>query len=112
MGLRRIGVTVAKLVAPLAVAVLPAMAVAQSNYYTEYNKTVTFVGVQGNGGYVSFTVAPTANCNYNNIYFDITTDAGKAYLSILLTARAEGKPLGRIDYTISSGMCNLSLAQL
>lgn len=112
MGLRRIGVSVAKLIMPLTIAMLPGMAVAQQNSYSEPNKTVQFVGVQGNSGYVSFTTPMTAGCAYDNVYFDITTDAGKAELSVILTARASNRPLGRVDYTVSSGLCYVAIVQL
>jgi len=71
------------------------------------------LGVQWNSGYVDFTVPFSEPCLNGVIYFDITTDAGKGALSVLLTAQASGKPVRRIDYsTDSQGRCLIDLVQL
>lgn len=71
------------------------------------------LGVQWNSGYVDFTVPFSEPCLNGVIYFDISTEAGKGALSILLTAHASGKPIRRIDYsTDAQGMCRIDLVQL
>jgi len=77
------------------------------------NVTIYILGTHDNWGYVSFTEPLTETCNWNNIYFRIDEDSGKAAMSILLTAHASGRTLTRVDYTKdSTGRCILDLAQL
>jgi hypothetical protein len=80
---------------------------------TEYNKTIVHVGAQWSLGYVLFTVLPTAGCNYGNVYLDTSTDAGKAYFSVLLTAYTASRPISRIDYTKGAdGTCTVDLVEM
>ena len=75
--------------------------------------TIQAVGTQGGIGYVAFTTPFTEICNWNNAYFNLTTDAGKATLSVLLTAHASGRPITRIDYSKDNqGTCWIDLVQL
>ena len=108
---KRLGLCLVKCLAPLIIGITPGVALAQQTY-TEYNKTVAAAGVQDSNGYVSFA-ATTANCLYNIVYFDITTDAGKAYLSVALTAKATNTPLSRVGYSMAStGICTATLVEL
>jgi hypothetical protein len=79
---------------------------------TDTNLTITGVGSQaGVGGYIYVSPGTSGGCGI--IYFDISTDAGRGKLSIALTARASGRPIARVDYTVgSSGACTASLIQL
>lgn len=80
---------------------------------TEYNKAIGHVGAQGGNGYVTFSVAPTAGCNWGNVYLDITTDQGKACFSVLLTAYSSNRPISRIDYTkATDGTCTVDLVEM
>ncbi len=80
---------------------------------TELNKSISHVGAQGPLGYVIFSVPPSAGCNWGNVYLDITTDAGKAYFSVLLTAYTSGRPISRIDYTKGTdGTCTAGLVEM
>jgi hypothetical protein len=92
----------------LAVLSSPAMAT------TEYNKTIVHVGAQGSNGYVIFSVPPTADCSWGNVYLNITTDAGRAYYALLLTAYTSNRPISRIDYTkdANSGTCTVDLIEM
>lgn len=79
----------------------------------EYNKAIAHVGVQGSMGYVTLSVAPSAGCNWGGVYLNVTTDGGKALLSLLLTAYASGRPLSRIDYTkAADGTCTADLIEM
>lgn len=80
---------------------------------TELNKTIVHVGAQWNLGYVLFSVLPSAGCNYNNIYLDTSTDAGKAQFTVLLSAYTSGRPISRIDYTKGTdGTCTVDLVEM
>ncbi len=86
-----------------------------SNAYAETQGplTIAYVGTQGDMGYAAFTTPFSQACNWNNVYFSLADDAGKAALSVLLTAHASGRPISRIDYTRDSqGQCWLDLVQL
>ncbi|EQB11670.1 hypothetical protein [Sphingobium lactosutens] len=86
----------------------PALAVIDSN------RTISRVGVQGSNStaYVQFTVAPSAGCNYDTLYISLTTDAGRAIYSLLLTADASGNIINRVDYLISNGTCTINLIEI
>ncbi len=74
---------------------------------------IAVLGTQWNTGYVSFTAPLVDTCQFNNVYINLTTDGGRAALSVLLTAHASGRPISRIDYSKDSqGMCWLELVQL
>ena len=99
------------LIAILAVTALlsPRVAFADTE---ETNQTILHVGVQGSTGYILLATPPTGGCAYNALYFDLTTDAGKAYLSTALTAHASNASISRIDYSIASGTCNVTLLEM
>lgn len=93
----------------LAAALSPTLALAQ----TDYAKPIQHVGVQGNMGYIIFTTPPSAGCLNNDVYFDVTSDAGKGYFATAMSAYMAGKPVSRIDYTKGSdGICTPSLIEL
>lgn len=98
-----------------ALSLLPAIAVISSSAMatSEYNKSIAHVGTQGSTAYVIFTVAPSAGCNYSDIYLDLTTDAGKASYSLLITAYSSSRPISRVDYTkATDGTCTLDLVEM
>lgn len=92
----------------LSLGTLPNPALATS----EYNKIIAHVGLQSYNGYVNFTVTPIGGCSYGNIYFNIETDVGKAYYSLLLTAFSQGKAISRVDYTNIDGSCMVDLIEM
>jgi len=76
--------------------------------------TITATGAQApSGGYFRIAENLLVNCKYNVIYFDISSDFGKAAYSTLLAAKASGKKLSRISYTQDPGSerCNLDLLE-
>ena len=81
--------------------------------YSEGNKTILRVGSQSGNGYVSFTVPPNEVCNWGNIYFDMSTDAGRSYYALLLSAKAAERPLSRVDYNkAADGTCTMTLVEM
>lgn len=96
-------------VTALFTASLPAPASATTQNFV----TIDRVGVQFTNLYVRFTTALTLSCNWGALYLDITTDKGKAILSVLLTARAAGIQLSRVDYAMDgSGLCTIDLVEI
>jgi hypothetical protein len=84
-----------------------------ANATSELSKTIDHMGVQFTNLYVRFTTPFTQSCSYGNLYLDITTDKGKAILSVLLTARAAGIQLSRVDYTMDgNGLCTIDLVEI
>lgn len=79
---------------------------------SEYNKAIAHVGAQSSNGYVTFTVPPTGSCSFGNIYLNLTTDSGKAYYALLMTAYAGGRPISRVDYTNTAGTCTIDLVEM
>ena len=79
---------------------------------TENGKTISHVGAQSGQAYVMFTAPPSGSCNFNVIYLDVSTDAGRAYYTILLTAYLQNKTLSRVDYHTSSGNCYIDLVEI
>jgi len=58
-------------------------------------------------------VPPTAGCNWNNVYLNISTDTGKSYFALLMTAYVAGKPISRMDYTKdAAGTCIVDLVEM
>jgi hypothetical protein len=96
------------MIAMLAASAVPAMGA------TESSKMISHVGVQGGAiGYVIFAVPPTQGCAYNNIYFDVSTDTGKAYYALLLSAKSGNVPVSRIDFTKdAAGTCTANLVEM
>lgn len=93
-------------------ALLTAVFAVPAQATSETNKTIAHVGVQGAQGYVTLTTAPSAGCTFANVYFSLTSDAGKGYLSMLLSARAGGRAISRIDYTkAADGTCTIDLLE-
>ena len=86
---------------------------------TEYAKTIKQLGVQNAPSaivaYFSVAEGLTLDCQFGNIYVDITTDFGKAAYEELLAAKSNSRTLSRIDYTQSGGPgteCILSLVEI
>jgi hypothetical protein len=97
----------------VAVCSLNLLIVPAAGAVTQGPLTIQAVGTQGGIGYVAFTTPFTETCIWNNVYFNLTTDAGKATLSVLLTAHASGRPITRIDYSKDNqGQCWIDLVQL
>jgi hypothetical protein len=97
----------------LAFALLAGISSAPAGATIEYTKTIDHMGVQFTNLYVHFTTAFSVSCLYGNLYLDITTDKGKAILSVLLTARAAGIQLSRVDYTMDgNGVCTIDLVEI
>lgn len=78
---------------------------------TQSNMALVHLGAQGNLAYVNFTTILTDTCSWGNLYMDLATDAGRAAYSMLLTARASGKALSRVDYHSSAGTCFVDLVE-
>ncbi len=86
---------------------------------TEYNKSVATIGVGVNlNASLSGNFKPveklTTNCLYNVLYFDATSDIGKAIYSTLLMAKAGRKKLSRIDYFQAQNgqICTLTYVEI
>jgi hypothetical protein len=79
---------------------------------SEYNKAIAHVGAQSSNGYVTFTVPPAGSCSFGNIYLNLTTDSGKAYYALLMTAYMGGRPVSRVDYTNTAGTCTIDLVEM
>ena len=86
---------------------------------TDFNRTINQVGTELSGttnrAYFSVNEALSSNCAFGIIYFDLAADWGKAAYATLLTARAAGNLLSRIDYNQPGGAgtaCYLSLVEL
>lgn len=97
-------------------AVLMCLAPFNLNAWTidEYNKTVSAVGAHtGTTGFVAFTEGTHANCQWQSLYFDVSTPLGKSMLALLTTAKTTGQKV-RVGYTppASIATCNLELVVL
>jgi len=82
---------------------------------TDTARTITSIGAQGQSAYLILTPAPSlASCAYGLVYLDdLSTAAGKALYSTLLTAYSQGKALERVDYAPNgAGVCVISLIQV
>lgn len=79
---------------------------------SESNKIIAHLGAQGLVAYTIFTVPPIVSCAYDTLYVDITTDSGKSYYAILLTAYSTGRVLSRVDYTNTGGTCYINLVEM
>lgn len=81
----------------------------------ETNKTVATVGAHhGSTGFVTFREGlQSANCQYQHLYFDISTDLGKAFYSALIAAKMSDAKV-RIGYTPPDtvGLCDLLLVSI
>ncbi len=90
-----------------------ALMAAEGAAATQGPLTIAYMGSHGNTGYVGFSAQLTEGCNWGNVYYNISTDEGKAYHSALLTAHASGRPVTRIDYAKDAqGMCWLNLVMI
>jgi hypothetical protein len=73
-------------------------------------RTVKRVFAEGatTGGF--YTNEGLTQCLYQIMYIKLDTDAGKAHFSMLLSAKAAGQKIVRLDYTVSSsnGQCDLN----
>ena len=81
---------------------------------TENLKSVDRLGVQGDNAYFTVKEGFSQNCKWGNIYLNISTHFGKAAYANILSAKASGKKLSRIDYSQSADgeQCNLSLVEV
>lgn len=85
---------------------------AQSTYFTEVNKTVSRLGAQGAGFYVSFVEPFGQNCQWGAAY--ITPDTKGLYVQ-LLAAKLSNRRISRIDYSQPGGngsMCTAALVEI
>lgn len=102
-------------VAGVIIAILSAPVLAQTRDQIEANKVIDRLGVQINGhAYFSVDGGFALNCEWGNVYVDVTSVSGRAAYAELLVAKAAGKQLSRIDYTQASpgNMCTLSLVEI
>lgn len=86
---------------------------------SEYNKTIASLGVGVNlnpllTGNLKPAEKLTTDCLYGVLYFDVGSEIGKAMYSTLLTAKAGGRKLARIDYFQNSNgqVCTLTYVEL
>ena len=80
---------------------------------TDTDRAIAHVGAQDTAnGYISFTIPTSTTCPYNNLYIDLTSDAGKSYFALAMTAWATGRHISRIDYTLTGGVCHVQLLEL
>jgi len=80
---------------------------------SDYNKTVSAVGVQGGNYYFRVAGGFSVSCLYDVIYFSNESGFGKGAYSTLLSAKSQNKPLTRIEYSIdaTSNVCTLGLVE-
>lgn len=80
---------------------------------TDTDRVVAHVGAQdASSGYIALTTATTVPCLYNTLYFDLTTDVGRTYMALAMTAWSTGRHISRIDYTVTGGTCRVQLIEL
>lgn len=85
---------------------------AQTNSFTEGNKNIERIGVQGAFFYVRFIEPLSGQCQFDNIY--INPDR-KAIYAQLLATKILNKRVSRIDYSQAGGpgtMCAADLVEL
>ena len=82
--------------------------------YTQQHALVEKLGVQGDSIYFSISLPLLTNCQWNNIYFNNTSNFGKAAYANILAAKSADKKLSRIDYrqAVAGGKCTLSLVEV
>lgn len=52
---------------------------------------------------------PLTECQYQLFYIDLSKESGRAIFSMVLSAKATGDKIIRVDYTVSSsGTCTVS----
>lgn len=78
---------------------------------TDYNMTLTRIGVQSGSAYMFFASPPSQTCNFGAIYIDLSTDSGKAMYSLALTAKVSKTPFYRIAYSVANGYCTATLIE-
>lgn len=115
MSHRQKGWTTKRLVGGLALLMACSSALAT----TDNSKTINLLGVQGGGTsaqvYFSVVEGFSLDCQFSNIYVDITTDFGRGAYAQLLVAKNSGRLLSRIDYSQVGGPgteCILSLVEV
>jgi hypothetical protein len=73
------------------------------------SKTVTRIFSEGENGGGFYTAEGLPECKWGIMYINLSTNAGKAMMSQLLTAKSAGFKVVRIDYAVSSsGSCSAS----
>ena len=78
--------------------------------YTEHNKTISHLGVQGANAYVQFVGGVGQPCP--DLYISDQQHIKMLYTQ-LLSAKISGKPISRLDYYLtSSGVCVINLVEL
>lgn len=89
-----------------------------ANATIDTNRAITSIGAQGSStvqlAYLVLTPAPSlASCGGFIYLDDLSTAAGKALYSTLLTAYSLGKALERVDYAPNAGgTCVISAIQV
>jgi hypothetical protein len=69
-------------------------------------KTVKRIFSEGSTGAGFYATEGITECRWGIMYLNLSTEAGKAMFSQLLTAKSAGFKVVRIDYTVSSsGTC-------
>lgn len=93
---------------------LIAATAADASATTDLTKTVDKLGVQGANAYFSTVEGLSLSCEWGDVYItDITSDFGKTAYATLLTAKATGRKLSRIDYVQNSDTtCSLQLVEI
>jgi hypothetical protein len=80
---------------------------------TDTGRFVDRLGIQGGQAYFSVSPGLSVGCLFSNVYFDISTEAGRSTFAQLQAAKIFGIGLSRIDYTqVSNGQCNLDLVEV
>ena len=102
----------AKYAVLVALAFSGAGVVAQSVHFSEFNKTVARIGVQGSFYYVGFSEPLSQTCQWGNVYIDADK---KAIYTQFLAAKLAGKRLSRVDIGQPGGngtQCTVELVEL
>lgn len=90
----------------VSLAALPANA---QTSYSEGNKTILHLGVQGAAAYVQFVEGTSQQCN--ELYISDPATYKVFYAQLLAAALAKIK-ISRVDYTVTNGLCTITLLQV
>ncbi|TCV94561.1 hypothetical protein EC912_10344 [Luteibacter rhizovicinus] len=101
-------------IAALAFGGLTAFVSMQSTATDDYNRTINAVGVQSTSAYVQFKEGFSGSCAFSSIYpGSLETQATKAMLATLLSARSPGGKVSHIAYTTGSdGFCTANQVEV
>lgn len=80
----------------------------------DYNITINRVAVDnGEKGYIRPAEQLSHPCVSNVIFFDLTSSSGKAYLTLITSARLSGTKLAVVAYTVNtSNQCWLTSIEM